>query len=312
MQFRARPDQVTDALVLGGGTIGSSWTAYFVARGLRVQVVEPRAATTAVAAHVERHLAVLRPQTGPADSARGRFRVHRHLNAVTAQAQFVQECIVEDLEAKRQALRDLERNVAADVVICTSTSALLPSAIQAGCRHPQRFLAGHPFNPPHLLPLVEVVSARHTHPAAAEWAMAFYAAVGKRPVRVRKEVRGHIANRLTSALFREAVHLVTAGIATAQDVDAAIATGPGLRWALMGPFLIYHLGGGAQGIEGYLEHLGDTHPARWAELGTPAFGAEERQAIIASVQEAYGDTPIEEWRAARDQGLAALLRQAPR
>ena len=306
MNPRIAPEQVSRILVLGAGTIGASWTAYFAWRGLQVRVVDPHVAQERLTAEATRNLTVLRQLGQPAPE--GSYSHFSSLEAASRKVDFVQEAIVEDLGAKRCLLAQLEPLLEDSTVICSSTSALMPSDIQASCQHPQRVLVGHPFNPPHLLPLVEVVPGRQTAPEAVAWAMQFYQHMGKHAIQVKQEVKGHIANRLTSALFREAVHLLSEGIATAEDVDAAITCGPGLRWALMGPFLTYHMGGGAAGIEGYLAHLGDTHPARWAQLGAPHLNAQTREVIVRSVLQAYGDQSWAVLSSHRDRGLVELLR----
>lgn len=298
-------EEARRVLVLGAGTIGAGWTACFVWRGMQVDVVDPFLEGSTAEREIERNLDVLRGMA-PGSEA-GSFRVHETLDFGADSVDFVQEAVAENLDTKRQLLRTLESLIPDDTVVCTSTTALMPSDIQDGCRHPERVLAGHPFNPPHLLPLVEVVPGRATADWAVDWAMGFYRGIGKHPIRIRHEVKGHVANRLTSALFREAVHLLAEGVVSAADLDAAITQGPGLRWALMGPFLTYHMGGGAAGIEGYLAHLGDSHPARWAELGSPNLDAEARGVIIESVLQAYGGKTWEELSALRDDGLTRLL-----
>ena len=306
MNPRLAPGQVSRVLVLGAGTIGASWAAYFVWRGFQVRIMDPLVSTERAAAEVNRYLASLRKMGQPARETG--FMHTDTLEVAACEVDFVQESVVENLETKQRLLAQLESLLEPSTVICSSTSALMPTEIQATCQHPDRVLVGHPFNPPHLLPLVEVVAGRQTAPGVVEWAMKFYKHIGKHPIQVKREVKGHIANRLTSALFREAVHLIIEGIASAEDVDAAITQGPGLRWALMGPFLIYHLAGGPGGIEGYLAHLGDSHPARWAQLGSPSLDESTRNAVIQSVLEAYGSQTFETLSGQRDNGLTDLLR----
>src|SRR5207245_3576952 len=157
---------------------------------------------------------------------------------------------------KEARLARVDAALPPEVIIASSSSGLLISRLQADCRHPERCLIGHPFNPPHLIPLVEVVGGERTAPAAIERALAFYTAIGKRPIHIRREVAGHVANRLQAALWREAVHLLAAGVASVADIDAAITEGPGLGWALMGPHLAFHLAGGACGSGGVSRWLG--------------------------------------------------------
>lgn len=305
MNFRIGPEQVSRVAVLGAGTIGASWTAYFVWRGFHVRIVDPLVSTERLNSAVGRHLVSLRKLGSPVQEAG--FTHAQNLEMASRGAEFVQECVAENLEAKQLLLAQVETFLDPSTVICSSTTALMPSEIQAACQHPERVLVGHPFNPPHLLPLVEVVAGQQTAFEVVEWALAFYRHIGKHPIRVNREVKGHIANRLTSALFREAVHLLVEGVASAEDVDAAITQGPGLRWALMGPFLIYHLAGGPGGIEGYLAHLGDSHPARWAQLGSPSLDESARNTVIQSVLEAYGSQTFETLSGQRDNGLTDLL-----
>ena len=301
------PDDAFPVLVLGVGTIGSGWGAWFSHRGLSVCLVDPGREPAAMQDAVAAKLGQLRQSDIPGAEAAGDVAVAQSLRALPEGVGFVQESATESLEAKRVLLGELEESVAPWTVIASSTTSLKASDMQAGCRHPERVLVGHPFNPPHLLPLVEVVAGCQTDEAAVDWTMDFYRAVGKVPVRVRKEVTGHVANRLTSALFREAVHLLAEGVATAAELDDVLTHGPGLRWALQGPWLTYHLGGGAGGIAAYLEHLGDTHPARWAELGEPELSESVRGKIVEQVLAAYGSQSVQAWAGDRDRQLEALL-----
>src|SRR5262249_54332596 len=155
---------------------------------------------------------------------------------------------------------------APNVILASSSTALMPSDIQARCSDPARVIVAHPFNPPHLVPLVEIVGGTRTAPAVIERALAFFKEIGKAPIHLKKELPGHLANRLQAALYREAVHLVASGAASVADVDAAVTNGPGLRWAIMGPHLTYHVGGGRGGIAEYFEKLGPSQQARWADL----------------------------------------------
>ena len=307
MTGRPSPDDAFPVLVLGVGTIGSGWGAWFSHRGLSVCLVDPGREPAAMQDAVAAKLGQLRQSDIPGAEAAGDVAVAQSLRALPEGVGFVQESATESLEAKRVLLGELEESVAPWTVIASSTTSLKASDMQAGCRHPERVLVGHPFNPPHLLPLVEVVAGCQTDDAAVDWAMDFYRAVGKVPVRVRKEVTGHVANRLTSALFREAVHLLAEGVATAAELDDVLTHGPGLRWALQGPWLTYHLGGGAGGIAAYLEHLGDTHPARWAELGEPELSESVRGKIVEQVLAAYGSQSVQAWAGDRDRQLEALL-----
>src|SRR5580700_10680666 len=181
------------------------------------------------------------------------------------------------------------------------------SEIQSGCgAHPERCVIGHPFNPPHLMPLVEVVGGSQTSPEAIASAMAFYREIGKYPIHIRAELRGHVANRLQAALWREAIHLVDIGVASVADVDAAVAYGPGLRWAIMGPSLTFHLGGGEGGMAHFMEHLAGPTQSWWDDLGTPRLTPEVQQKVIAGVLEETGNRPIAELARERDKAIVAI------
>ncbi|WP_448206957.1 3-hydroxyacyl-CoA dehydrogenase NAD-binding domain-containing protein [Azospirillum sp. sgz302134] len=221
----------------------------------------------------------------------------------------MQENAPEDEGLKRRLLADIDARVPPDVIVASSTSALLRSAIVADCRRPGRHVVAHPFNPPHLLPLVEIVGADGgADGGVIERAVAFYRSLGRRPVVLNREMAGHIANRLSSALYREAVHLVEQGVASVADIDAAISHGPGLRWAIMGPHMTYHLGGGDGGIAHYLAHLGPSQLRRWATLGNPGLGPEVQARIVDGVAEEAAGRSVEELEAERDRALMDLLR----
>jgi len=273
-----------------------------------VVVIEPYRTEAAIRAAIEQMWVALETiGLGPLDDSR-RLTVQRQIDRDIAGVDFIQENCPEDLAVKHMVMAELEQFVRPAVVISSSTSSLLASDIQAKCQHPERVLVGHPFNPPHLLPLVEVVAGRQTASDTVDWATEFYWWVGKYPVRVKKEVIGHIANRLTAALYREAVHIVAEGIGSVADVDAVITHGPGLRWALMGPHLTYHLGGGSGGIQHYLEHLGPTQENRWQELGNPRLTDAVKQQIIEGVLAIAGDQSIDDLAQQRDEGLVQLLK----
>ncbi len=296
--------------VLGAGVIGASWCALFLARGFAVSVCDPDArARRAVADFVARAWPALEALGVVVEGAdRTRLGVHDEVAAAVAGVDFVQEC-GPDREPVKHALFDaIDAALDADVVVATSTSSLLVSRLQAGRRHPQRYVAGHPFNPPHLLPLVEVVGGELTDPRAVDWAMDFYRAIGRHPVRVRKEVVGHIANRLTAALYQEAVHIVSAGIGTVTDVDDAVRYGPGLRYAIMGPHLTYHLAGGEAGIRHFLEHLAPGQEQRFADLGRVHFDETVKQQITEGVEAEAAGRDVDTLANARDAALVAMLK----
>ena len=244
-----------------------------------------------------------------ADGARlDRLRWHDRLEDALAQADFVQENGPERLDAKVELFRRMDAAAPAHAILASSTSGLAISDIQQTCARPERVVLGHPFNPPHLIPLVEVGGGQRTAPEAVAQAMAFYAHIGKRPIHVRREIKGHIANRLQAALWREAFHLVNEGVATVSDIDTAIAQGPGLRWALMGPFMNLHLSGGEGGIAHLLAHLGGPIEDWWRDLGAPSMDAALQHQVVDGVAQALGMRQATELARARDALLIELLR----
>lgn len=273
--------------VIGTGVIGASWVAKFLAAGLDVVASDPAAgAEQKMGSIVASHWPVLERMGLAEGASQGRVRFDADPQAAVAQADFVQENGPEVEDLKVDLMAQLDQAARPDVVIASSSSGLLPTVIQRDCRqHPERVLVGHPFHPAHLVPLVEVVGGQHTSPAAIDAAMAFYTSVGKRPIHVRAELPGHVTNRLQAALWREAYSLVERGAATVADVDTAISQGPGLRWALLGPFATQHLSGGDGGLAHVLEHLGPPMVAWWDTLLTPAWTSELKAKVIAGVDD---------------------------
>ena len=301
-------ERVERVAVIGAGTIGASWAACFLANGLEVIAVDPVRAETDLRQAVEGMMPALVSLGMAAGADTGRLRFLTSVGHGLADVQFVQENVPERLEAKHQVLRELETVIDPQVVVSSSSTAMIPTDIQSGAAYPHRLVVGHPFNPPHLIPLVEIAGGRETAASALSWTVAFYRSIGKTPVLMKKEVYGHIANRLAAALFQEAVHLVAEGIATVGDIDQVITQGPGLRWALQGPFTTYHLAGGREGIEHYLTHLGPTQEARWRSLGEPVLTDDLVALIVGEVREALAGYSLAELADIRDRGLLELHR----
>jgi 3-hydroxybutyryl-CoA dehydrogenase len=223
-----------------------------------------------------------------------------------ADAAFIQESGPENLEAKRDLYAKLEPKSPPATVVASSTSGFMPSDLQEGRVGPERYIVGHPFNPPHLIPLVEVVGGKGTDPGVVDWAVAFYDWLGKKTIKIEREVPGHVANRMQAALYREAIHLVLEGVATPADVDAAIAYGPGLRWALMGPHALHQLAGGEGGMRHQLEHLGPGISAWWADLGKPDITPDNIDKLVAAYQSDHPPS-VKELAEERDALLLELL-----
>ncbi len=295
--------------IVGAGLIGSSWAAFFLARGFAVVATDPApGAEEKLRAFVDRAWPALETLGLASGATRDRLRFTADLSAAVREADFIQENGPEVLDAKRALLQAIDAAAKPEALIASSTSGFTMSALQEGCAHPERCVIGHPFNPPHLMPLVEVVGGKATAAAAVDAAMAFYSSLGKRAIRLNREVPGHVANRLQAALWREAVHLVAEGVASVADVDAAVTAGPGARWALMGPNLILHLGGGAGGMHHFMHHLSGPFTTWWKDLGNPELTPELRERLIAGVLEEAKGRSIEDLAAQRDAGLLAVLR----
>lgn len=301
---------VRKVAIIGTGVIGASWAANFLARGLDVIATDPApGAEERLRQAVARHWPALESMGLAPDASPDRLRFAATAEAALEGADFVQENGPERLEVKRHLFRLMDAAAPAEVVLASSSSFIPPSEIQAAClRHPERVVLGHPFNPPHLIPLVEVVGGKATSEQALGRAMAFYAAMGKKPIRLKKEVPGHIANRLQAALWQEAVHLLVEGVADVADLDTAIAHGPGLRWALLGPFLNLHLSGGAGGIEHLLSHIGPSIDRMWKGLGTASLTPEVQAAIAAGTRAELSALDEAEMVRQRDAVLLDLLR----
>jgi len=302
------PESVERIAVIGAGTIGASWTAYYLARGKQVAVSDPAPdAADKVAAFVSRVWPTLeRLGTQPGADPEAFAFTADPAEAVSG-AQFVQESAPEDLAIKKELFAQLDDAMSPDAVVASSSSGLLISQIQDGRVGPERYVIGHPFNPPHLVPLVEVVGGDQTDPAVIDWTIAFYDSLGKRPIRINREVPGHLANRLQAALWREAVHAVATGIASVEDVDKAIAFGPGLRWAIMGPHMTFHLGGGEGGLGHFIEHLGPAVESWWDDLGEPRFTPEITAQLVDGAVAEAGGRSMSELATRRDAMLVALL-----
>jgi carnitine 3-dehydrogenase len=302
-------DRITRVAVVATGVIGASWVAYFLAQGLKVVATDPGpGAEDKLRQTVEQHWPTMQRLGLAANASPDNLAFDDELEAAVEGAQFVQENGPEREDIKIDLFRRMDAVLPEQIVLASSSSGLLMSRVQSACRFPQRVVLGHPFNPPHLIPLVEVIGGEKTSGEAIERAMAFYASIGKRPIHPRKEVKGHIANRLQAALWREAFHLVDQGVVSVTDIDAAIAYGPGLRWALMGPFLALHLSGGDGGIEHVLDHLGGPIENWWHDLGTPALTPQLKRKVVEETAAEVQDRRSEALESERDALLLDLIR----
>jgi 3-hydroxyacyl-CoA dehydrogenase len=290
--------------VVGTGALGAGWVALALSRGLEVVATDPAPdAESRLRAVVTTLLRELGQELGE-----GRLRFVPDVSQVGREADLVVESGPERLDLKREIFAALDEAAAPETLLTSSSSGLMPSTFQDACRHhPERVLVAHPFNPPHLMPLVEIVGGRQTSEEAVERAMATFTQLGKKPIRLRRELPGHVANRLQAALWREAYHLVEQGAVDVADVDTAIASGPGLRWSLLGPFATQHVSGGAGGLAHVLEHLGPPMVEWWKDLGDPALTPELTDTLVEGVRRELVDTDVDELVARRDRALRALM-----
>src|SRR5262245_36995797 len=296
--------------VIGAGTIGASWAAYFLARGLEVSAYDPAPNGEAFARRFNDNAwpTLEKLTTVQAGADRNRIEFFKDAAGAVKGVDFVQESGPEREDLKIELFATLDAALPSETVIATSSSGLLISRVSAKCKHPERCVIGHPFNPPHLIPLVEVVGGAKTAPESVYKAMRFYRDVGKHPIQIRKEVKGHVANRLQVALWREAVHLVAEGVVSVADADAAIAYGPGLRWALMGPHLTFHLAGGQGGMTHFMDHLGGANQSWMDDLGKTRLTPQVQKIIIDGVAEEAGSRSIADLERWRDRKLIDILK----
>ncbi|KZL05760.1 3-hydroxyacyl-CoA dehydrogenase NAD-binding domain-containing protein [Pseudovibrio sp. Ad26] len=287
--------------ILGAGTIGMSWAALFAATGRQVTVYDPSPETedrvTTLVKNATETLAALGWQHA-GDTSKLQFT--NDPVAAVSDADFIQESVPERLEIKHGLYQQIEPHLKPEVIIGSSTSGLKLSEMQAGFHNPGRFILAHPFNPPHLIPLVELMDNEKTDAGVLQSAKDFYESIGKVCVRLNKEVPGHIANRLQAAIWRETIHLAMEGVASVEDIDKAAAYGPGLRWAAMGPNTLLHLGGGEGGIRSFCDHLGGPFQSWWDDLGSPRITPEVVDTLEDGVKASLENTSMQELAKRRD------------
>ena len=302
---------IQSAAIIGTGVIGASWATAFLARGMDVVAADPaRGAEQALRGTVAAQWTAMQQIGLSPGASLERLRFAASPEDAVAEVDFVQENGPERLDVKRDLFRRLDEAAPTSSLLATSTSTITISEFQDACtRHPERVVLGHPFNPPHLIPLVEVGGGKLTSEDAIERALAFYRAIGKHPIRLRREIKGHVANRLQAALWQEAFHLVSSGVASVADVDAAIAHGPGLRWSLLGPFLNLHLSGGEGGIGGLFDKpLWQATEGMWRDLGSLSVNADLGNRVMAGVTDEIGARDLAELVRQRDEALVKLLK----
>src|SRR6202008_1986758 len=295
--------------IIGTGVIGASWAALFLAKGLRVVATDiaPNA-EAALRRFVESAWPALKRLGLAAGASQSNLKFTAALADAVADADLVQENGPERIDFKKKLYGQLDEALPPDVIIASSSSGLKMSEIQKGAAsHPERCVIAHPFNPPHLIPLVEIVGGARTSEETIRRAAEFYTSIGQRTVRLNKEMPGHVANRLQAALAREVYYLVAEGIVSAADVDTALCWGPGLRWGVMGNMMLNHLGGGPGGIEHFFQQFAGPMTAWWKTLGSPVLTPEVQKKLIDSVHAEAGSRSIDELEKERDEVLLGLI-----
>ncbi len=296
--------------IVGAGVIGASWSALFLAAGREVDVFDPSPnGEFDTRAYIERawpSLEELNMVVAGASPDRVRFVVDPQ--TAVARAQFVQESVPERLPLKAEIYATIEPALSPDAIVATSSSGLLLSDMQSGWKDPGRFILGHPFNPPHLIPLVELLGNDRTEEGVLDAAARFYEECGKVTIRVNKEVPAHVANRLQAALWREAIHLVVEGVASVEDVDKAVWAGPGLRWSVMGPHQLFSLASGGKGIDGFCERYADSFHTWWKSMGDPVLTEEVGRKLAEGIAHEENGRSFEDLAAERDRKLIAAMK----
>ncbi len=293
--------------LVGGGVIGGGWAARCLANGLEVVLTDPRAEARE---YVEKTVADAWPvleAAGLTDKGdRSRLYFADDIATAVTQADFIQENVPEREDLKISVLEEVGLHARSDAIIASSSSGLLPSRLQSRCANPERLLIGHPFAPVYLLPLVEVVGGDQTSAESISRAGQFYRSIGMRPLHVRREIEAYIADRLQESLYREALHLIDEGVATVAEIDAAVTGGPGLRWAFMGTFLAWHLGGGPGGMRHTIEQFGPALELPWSHMKAPELTEELKQRIVEGCEVESGARDFDDMERRRDRCLVEI------
>jgi len=295
--------------IVGTGVIGASWAAHYLARGFDVVATDPAPnAESALRKYVDDAWPDLTTIGLAKDASRERLTFTTKLHEALMGADFVQENGPERPDFKTKFFVDIDDATPLNSIIASSSSGITPSVIQSLCKHPERVLIGHPFNPPHIIPLVEVVGGSKTSPDAVQQALKFYSSIGKKTIQLRKELPGHVANRLQAALYREMLYLIEHDVLSVEDADTAVCFGPGVRWGVMGQSLQWHVGGGAGGIQHFMEHLMVPLEGMMKSLGVPNVTPELKQKVIDGVMRETSGRAVEQLANDENRVIVGLLR----
>jgi carnitine 3-dehydrogenase len=300
--------EVKNITIVGTGVIGASWAAYYLSRGFNVIATDPAPNAEAnLRKYVDEAWTTLSKNGMYSGASRNRLTFEPKMALALAKADFVQENAPERPDFKIKLFAEMDDATPPGSILVSSSSGITMDVIQSQCRRPERCVIGHPFNPPHVIPLVEVVGGAKTSPETIEKTMAFYASIGKKPIRLLKALPGHVANRLQVALYREVLYLIQQGVLSVEDADAAVSYGPGPRWGVMGPSLQWHLGGGPRGIHHFMEQFMDPMAAQMKSLGSPDVTPELKQTIVDGVMRMAGNRSVEELAEEENEVLTGLL-----
>ena len=295
--------------IVGTGVIGASWAAEYLARGFDVIATDPAPNAEAnLRKYIDEAWKDLTTIGLSEGASRVRLSFTTNMKEALSQADLVQENGPERPDFKMKLFADMDDAAPIDSIIASSSSGITPSVMQSKCKNPERVLVGHPFNPPHIIPLVEVVGGTKTSPEAIQQALAFYASIGKKPIHLKKELPGHVGNRLQAAVYKEIMYLIQHDVLSVEDADVAVSYGPGPRWGVMGPSLQWHLGGGAGGIRHFMDHLMDPLVAMIKNLGMPDVTPELKQTIIDGVLREAGNRSVDELAQQENEVIIGLLR----
>jgi len=281
--------------VLGCGVIGLSWVKGFLQANNDVQVWDPNSKVKHTIENLSKDYPTLN------------LSFYEKASEAVLNADFIQENAPESIEIKQELYRDISNTIGENTILASSTSTIKATDLQRGLSFANKVVIGHPFNPPHLLPLVEVVGGIQTSEETVAKTMEFYKSIGKKPIQLNIEKKGHLANRLQAAVWREAVDAVLSGQASVEDVDTAITAALGPRWAAMGPFETFHMGGGEGGLEHFLEHLGDAFEDLWDDANRPVVSNEDKKNLISQIQTKLEGKSIQELSNKRDENLKNIL-----
>jgi carnitine 3-dehydrogenase len=304
----AKNDEIKNVALVGTGVIGASWAAYYLSRGFNVIATDPAPnAEINLRNYVAEALKTLGKHEPPQDDSENRLSFTPKMAQALSDADFVQENAPERPDFKAKLFADMDDATPPDSILASSSSGITMDVIQSQCKRPERCVIGHPFNPPHIIPLVEIVGGARTSPHTIEKAMEFYTSIEKKPIRLSKALPGHVANRLQAALYKEILYIIQQGVLSVEDADVAVSYGPGPRWGVMGPSLQWHVGGGQGGIQHFMEHLMSGLEGLMKSLGTPIVTPELKRTIADGVMRMAGNRSVEQLAEKENAVLTKLL-----